>query len=198
MNDIIVSAKMVADLRERTGAGLIDCKRALQESNGDPEGAITVLKKKGIASAAKRADRKASAGIIESYTHTDGRIGVLLELNCETDFVAKNAEFKALARDICMHIAAIAPLHIRREDIPADVVEKERQIYATQVEGKPANAVEAILKGKMDKFFASVCLLEQPFVKDQDVTVGELISGFGSRTGENIRVNRFVRFQVNL
>jgi elongation factor Ts len=193
---VAISAKMVGELREQTGAGLMDCKNALTESGGDVEKAAEILKKKGVASAAKKADRSATEGIIESYIHTGGRVGVLLQLNCETDFVAKNDQFKALARDIAMHIAASAPVYVHFSDVPEDVVAREEALAAEQVAGKPAHAIAAIVRGKMEKYYASICLLNQPFVKDPDVTIGELISGFVARIGENIRVGRFTRFQI--
>ncbi|MDR2341078.1 MAG: translation elongation factor Ts [Puniceicoccales bacterium] len=192
----MISAKIVSELREQTGGGLLDCKRALEESGGNFEKAVEILRKKGVASAAKKAGRTATEGIIEAYIHTGGRVGVLLQLNCETDFVAKNDQFKALARDIAMHIAATAPTYVQAEDIPADVVAKEEAFAAEQVSGKPAHAIAAIVKGKMEKFYASVCLLNQPFVKNPDTTVGELVSGFIARIGENIRVGGFERFQI--
>ncbi|MDR0727653.1 MAG: translation elongation factor Ts [Puniceicoccales bacterium] len=192
-----ITAKMVGELRERTGAGPLDCKRALGESGGDFEKAVEILRKKGVASAAKKADRTATEGIIEAYIHTGGRVGVLVKLNCETDFVAKNDQFKALAKDIAMHIAATAPVYVQSSDVPADVVAKEESIAAEQVAGKPAHAIAAIVKGKMEKYYASVCLLNQPFVKNPDVTVGELISSFVAKIGENIHVGGFERFQIN-
>ncbi|MDR2677720.1 MAG: translation elongation factor Ts [Puniceicoccales bacterium] len=193
---VVISAKMVGELRERTGAGLMDCKQALSEGGGDFEKAIEILRRKGVASAAKKADRTAVEGIIEAYIHTGGRVGVLLQLNCETDFVAKNEQFKILARDVAMHIAATAPIYIQSQDVPLDVVAREEAFAAEQVVGKPAHAIEAIVKGKMEKYYASVCLLNQPFVKDPNVTVGELIGGFVARIGENIRIGRFSRFQI--
>jgi elongation factor Ts len=193
---VAISAKMVGELREQTGAGLMDCKNALSESGGDIEKAAEILKKKGVASAAKKADRTATEGIIEAYIHTGGRVGVLLQLNCETDFVAENDQFKALARDIAMHIAATAPVYVQSQDIPADVIAREEALAAEQVAEKPAHAIAAIVRGKMEKYYASICLLNQPFVKDPDVTIGELISSFVARIGENIRIGRFARFQI--
>ena len=194
MSDI--TAKMVGDLRAKTGAGLIDCKRALQEANGDIEEAITVLRKKGIASAAKKAGRSASEGLIEYYIHLGGKVGVLLEINCETDFVAKTDDFRKLAKDICMHIAAASPIGVGREDISPEILQKEREIAAGQVEGKPANIVEKIVEGKLEKVYAQFCLLEQPFVKNPDQTIKDLITDQISKLGENIVVRRFVRYQI--
>ncbi|UPA28733.1 MAG: translation elongation factor Ts [Verrucomicrobiota bacterium] len=191
-----VTAKMVSDLRSSTGAGFVDCKQALVEANGDFEEAVTILKKKGIATAAKKAGREATEGIIESYIHAGGRIGVLLELRCETDFVAKNSEFQSLAKDICMHIAASSPLYVSREEVPSEILDKEREIAAAQAAGKPQNAIDRIVEGKLDKWFQQVCLLEQPFIKDQDKTVQETIASLVAVIGENIQVGRFTRFQI--
>lgn len=191
-----VTAKMVSDLRSSTGAGFVDCKQALVEANGDFEEAVTILKKKGIATAAKKAGREATEGIIESYIHAGGRIGVLLELRCETDFVAKNSEFQSLAKDICMHIAASSPLYVSREEVPSEILDKEREIAAAQAAGKPQNAIDRIVDGKLDKWFQQVCLQEQPFIKDQDKTVQETIASLVAVIGENIQVGRFTRFQI--
>jgi elongation factor Ts len=191
-----ISAKMVGELRERTGAGLMECKRALVECGGDGEKAVLLLKKKGVAGAEKRLSREASEGLVASYVHTGGRIGVLLELNCETDFVAKNGQFGTLARDICLHIAAAQPAFLSSEEVPPEVIAREREVAESQVSGKPPHAVAAIVEGKLAKFFAGACLLQQPFVKNPDITVGNLIRENISRLGENIRVGRFVRFQV--
>ncbi|MDR0590312.1 MAG: translation elongation factor Ts [Puniceicoccales bacterium] len=191
-----ISAKLVSDLRGSTGAGFVDCKRALVEAEGDFERAITILKKRGIATAAKKLGREANEGIVESYIHGGGRIGVLLELNCETDFVAKNSEFRQLARDICMHIAAANPLYIARKDIPADVVGGEREIAGAQAQGKPQHAIDKIVEGKLDKWYQQICLLEQPFVKDQEKTVNDHIAATIAIIGENIRISRFARFQI--
>ncbi|MDR2577088.1 MAG: translation elongation factor Ts [Puniceicoccales bacterium] len=190
------SAKLVGELRERTGAGLMDCKKALEECGSDIEKAVIVLKKKGIASADKKAQRQAAEGLVTSYIHTGGRIGVLLQLNCETDFVAKNDQFIALAHDICMHIAAFSPQYVCKEDVPAEVIAREKEIAESQVVGKPPNAVNAIVEGKLAKYCAGICLLEQPFVKNPDISVGDLIKEHIAKIGENIRVVRFTRFQV--
>lgn len=191
-----ISAKMVADLREETGAGLMDCKKALVEAGGDRESAVLILKKKGIASALKKLDRDASEGIVESYIHLGGKVGVLLELNCETDFVAKNAEFRSLAKDLCMHIAAANPLYLSRQEVPEDVLAREREVAAAQLAGKPPAVLENIVKGKIEKFLAGVCLLDQPFVKDPEVTVQNLVNNGINKMGENIKIGRFVRFQI--
>lgn len=191
-----ITAKMVSELRARTGAGLMDCKKALSEAGGDEEAAITILKKKGMATAAKKADRSASEGLVGSYIHLGGKVGVLIEVNCESDFVAKNEEFQELVRDLAMHVAAASPLYVKRDDVPADLVEKEKEIAAAQAEGKPAHAVEKIVAGKLDKWYSQVCLMEQPFVKDSDQTVAEMLTAKISKTGENIVIKRFERFQI--
>lgn len=191
-----INAKMVNDLRQMTGAGMMECKKALVESNGNVEEAIDILKKKGVASAAKRAGRDASEGIIQSYIHLGGRVGVLLELNCETDFVAKNESFQQLAKDICMHIAAMSPMYVSAEDIPADLEDKERAIALEQCKGKPEKAIESIVAGKLKKWHSEICLLDQPFVKNQDITVGAHITQAIATIGENIKVGRFTRYQI--
>ncbi|MDH7500725.1 MAG: translation elongation factor Ts, partial [candidate division NC10 bacterium] len=168
-----ISAAMVKDLREKTGAGIMDCKRALHEAQGDFEKSIEILRKWGLASAAKRSERIAAEGLIASYLHPGNKLGVLLELNCETDFVARTPEFSALAKDLCMQVAAARPLYIRREEVPEELLAKEAEIYREEMKGKgkPEKVVEKIVQGKLEKFFAEVCLLEQPFVKDPEVTV---------------------------
>lgn len=191
-----INAKMVADLRAKTGAGLMDCKKALVETNGNEEEAVTLLRKKGIASADKKSSRDAGDGLVESYIHMGGKVGVLIEVNCETDFVAKTDDFKTLTRDIAMHIAAASPQCVDREGVPQDLLNKEREIAAGQVEGKPANIVEKIVEGKLEKVYQQVCLLEQPFVKNPDQTVGEMIKQSIAKLGENIVVRRFARFQI--
>jgi len=191
-----ISATMVNELRAKTGAGLMDCKRALVENKGDQGAAAEWLRKKGIASAVKKADRAAKEGIVTSYIHLGGKVGVLIEVNCETDFVAKTDEFQALAKDLCMQIAAASPLFVMREQVPAELLEKEKEIAAAQVVGKPAPAVEKIVQGKIDKWFGTVCLLEQPFVRDQNKTVKDYIAEAIARTGENIVVRRFVRYAI--
>lgn len=191
-----ISAKLVADLRAQTGAGLMDCKKALVESAGDSEKALSILRKKGVATAAKKAGREASEGLIESYIHLGGKVGVLVEVKCETDFVAKNDDFKSLARDIAMHIAAASPLFVSRESVPEDVLEKEREVAASQAEGKPPQAIQKIVEGKLDKYFSTVCLLEQPFVKNPDQTIRELLTENIAKLGENLVVERFARYQL--
>jgi elongation factor Ts len=191
-----ISAQMVADLREKTGAGLLDCKKALTESNGNVEEAITILRKKGAASAAKKAERATKEGLVESYIHVGSKVGVLIEVNCETDFVARNDEFRAFVKDLCLQIAAASPLYVSREEVPESEIAKERDIAAAQVQGKPPAAVQKIVEGKLDKFYATVCLLDQPFVKLPEKTVKELLTAQISKIGENIQIRRFVRFQV--
>lgn len=193
-----ISAKMVKTLRDRTGAGMMDCKRALQETGGDLEQAVDSLRSKGAAKAAQRSDRAVREGVVASYLHHGGRIGVLLELNCETDFVAATDEFRALARDLAMHVAASDPLAVRTEDVDAEVVERERRVYEEQVaaEGKPEKIRDRIVAGKMAKFFKERVLVEQPFVKDPDRSVGDLVTEVSARTGEKISVARFARFRV--
>ena len=195
---VTISAQDVKALRDRTAAGIIDCKNALQEAGGDPEKAIDLLRTRGAAKAAKRADRKASEGTIGTYVHHNGNVAVLLELNSETDFVAKNPEFQQLARDLAMHIASAAPLAVSAEHVPADDVERERQVYMAKVaeEGKPENIRAKIVEGKLSKWFKETALLEQPFVKDPELSIEELIDGVSAKTGEKISVARFVRFQV--
>jgi elongation factor Ts len=194
----MVTAEMVKELRERTGAGILDCKKALTEKNGDVEKAIEFLREKGLAAAAKKAGRIAAEGLCESYIHGGGRIGVLLELNCETDFVAKTDDFKTLAKDICMQIAAAKPEYVRREEVPEEVVEKEKEIFTHQAlnEGKPAAVVEKMIVGRLEKFYKEICLLEQPFIKDSDKTVQQLIVEKIATIGENINVRRFVRYEL--
>lgn len=193
---ISIPAQAVSDLRAQTGAGFVDCKKALLECNGDVEKATEWLRKKGIATAAKKASREAIEGTVTSYIHTGGRIGVLLQLNCETSFVAINEEFVQLAKDICMHIAALSPSYVNREEVPAELVEKERQIAQAQTEGKPAASIEKIVQGKIDKFFSDICLLEQEYVKAPGKTVKDVIDEKIAKIGENIVVVKFARFQV--
>ncbi len=191
-----ISATMVNDLRAQTGAGLMDCKKALVETNGNVEEAITILRKKGAASAAKKADRDTKEGAIESYIHLGGKVGVLIEVNCETDFVARNDDFKQFVKDLCLHIAAAAPVCVSREQVPAADVEKEREIAVSQVAGKPPAAIQKIVEGKLDKYFSSVALLEQPFVKNPEKTVKEILAATIQKTGENIQIRRFTRYQL--
>ncbi|MDR1528578.1 MAG: translation elongation factor Ts [Puniceicoccales bacterium] len=191
-----ISAKMVNDLRLRSGAGMMECKKALVETQGDMEEAIVLLKKRGIINAAKKSGREVAEGIVQSYIHSGGRIGVLLELNCETDFVAKNETFQQLAKDICMHIAAMSPIYVAANDIPPEIEARERSIAAEQCAGKPANAMEKIISGKLAKWHSEVCLLDQPFIKAQEISVGAYIAQSVATIGENIKVGRFVRYQI--
>jgi len=194
----MITMEMVKELRERTGAGVLDCKKALTEKNGDLEKAVEYLREKGLAAAAKKAGRISAEGIVEAYIHGGGRIGVLLELNCETDFVAKTPAFKELARDIALQIAASSPEFVQREDVPENILEKEREILKIQAlnEGKPEKVVEKMVEGRIEKYFKEVCLLEQPFIKDPEIAVKDLIVGKISKIGENIKVRRFVRYEV--
>ena len=193
-----ISASLVRDLREKTGAGIMDCKKALAETELNFEAAVTYLREKGLASAAKRADKATSEGAVGSYIHAGGKVGVIVEVNCETDFVAKTDEFQSFVKDIAMHIAALNPLYVKREDVPQDVIDKERSIYKTQAleSGKPEKVVEKMVDGKVGKFFQEVCLLEQSFVKDPDRTVKELLTATIAKLGENISIKRFARFKV--
>jgi elongation factor Ts len=193
----MVTAEQVKQLREITGAGMLDCKKVLDQTNGNVDKAIEVLREKGLAAAAKKASRIAAEGVVESYIHGGGRIGVLVEVNCETDFVAQNEDFKALVKDICMQIAAAKPEYVRREEVPADIIEKEKEILTAQAvnEGKPANIAEKMVSGRIEKFYKEICLLEQPFIKDPDKTVGQLVTEKVATIGENISVRRFVRYE---
>ncbi len=193
-----VSIDKVKALREKTGAGIMDCKKALAETNGDIDAAVEFLRKRGIAKAAKLGLRKAAEGLVHAYIHPGGRIGSLVEVNCETDFVARTEEFKALVKDIAMQIAATSPRALTPEDLDRDVVEKEKEIYRSQAiaEGKPDHIVEKIVEAKIQKFYEEVCLLEQAFIKDPDVKVGDLVKELSGKVGENIVVRRFARFQL--
>ncbi|NPV60900.1 MAG: translation elongation factor Ts [Actinobacteria bacterium] len=193
-----INAKQVKELRESTGAGIMDCKQALQEAGGDVEKAVRILREKGLAGAQKKAGRSAADGIIDAYIHLNNRIGVLVEVNCETDFVARNETFRAMVHDIAMHIAAARPLYVSPEDIPAEVLEQEKEINRNRAlkEGKPENVVDKIVEGRLKKYYEEVCLLDQPFVKDPEITVGELVKRTIAAVGENIVVRRFARFQV--
>ncbi|MDP3261248.1 MAG: translation elongation factor Ts [Thermodesulfovibrionales bacterium] len=192
-----ISADRVKELREKTGAGMMECKKALTESKGDFEKAIDCLRQKGLATAAKKASRSASEGLVSSYIHMD-KIGVLLEVNCETDFVAKTDDFKGLVKDVALHIAAANPSYLSHEDVPQDIIEREKDIYKAQVTNKPPQVVEKIVEGKLDKFFGDMCLLEQAFVKDpeQKLKIKELVTEKIAKLGENIVIRRFVRFQL--
>ena len=193
----MITAEMVRELRERTGAGMMDCKKALNESNGDMNKAIEFLREKGLAAAAKKSGRIAAEGIVDAYIHGDGRIGVLLEVNIETDFAAKNEEFKSFVRDVAMQIAAAKPEYIRREEVPAELVEKEKEILKSQAlnEGKPEKIVEKMVEGRIDKFYKEICLLEQSFIKDPDKTIQQLLTERIATIGENINIRRFARFE---
>lgn len=193
---ITITAQMVNDLRTATGAGLLDCKKALTEANGNFEEATTILRKKGAASAAKKADRATREGLIESYIHVGGKVGVLIEVNCETDFVARNDDFKAFVKDLCLQIAAANPTVVSREQVAEADLAKEREIAAAQVQGKPPAAVQKIVEGKLEKYYSTVCLLDQPFVKIPEKTIKEILTEKIAKIGENIQVRRFVRFQL--
>jgi len=196
-----IRAESVKELREKTGAGFMDCKKALSEADGNFEQAVRWLREKGLAAAAKKAGRVASEGLIHAYLHAGGRIGVLVEVNCETDFVAKTPDFQNLAKDVAMQVAAASPAlprYVRREEIPAEVIEQEREIYRAQARssGKPDKVIDKIAEGKLEKFFADVCLLEQPFIRDPEKTVKDVVSEAVAKLGENIVVRRFARFQL--
>lgn len=193
-----ITASMVKELRDKTGVGMMECKKALQETDGDLDKAQNHLRKKGLADASKRSGRSTSEGLIETYIHIGGQIGVMIEMNCETDFVARNDQFKSLARDIAMHIAASAPRYVSREEVPEDEVNKEKEILMAQPDmaSKPENVREKIVEGRIGKYFEQICLLDQSFVKNPDEKVGDLIKTSMSTIGENIRVRRFVRFSV--
>jgi len=193
-----ITAQMVKELRERTGAPMMDCKAALSEAAGDVENAIDVLRTRGLAKAAKKAGRATSEGVVGHYIHAGGRIGVLVEVNCETDFVARTEDFQSLVRDVAMHIAAADPRFVRREEVTPEVLERERAIYREQAlaSGKPAAVVDRIVDGKLEKFYSEAVLLEQPFVKDPDTTVGNLVAERVAKVGENIQIRRFARFKI--
>jgi elongation factor Ts len=193
-----ITADMVKQLRDKTGAGMMECKAALAEAGGNMEEAITLLRKRGLAQAAKRAGRATGQGTIGSYIHMGGRIGVLVEVNCESDFVARTDDFNNLVREVAMHIAAADPKWVRREDVPADAIEKERAIYRAQMEntGKPANVIDKIIEGKLGSFYSQFVLLEQPSIRDGSQTVQQMVAQASAKTGENITVNRFVRFRL--
>ena len=193
-----ISIELVKNLRQRTGAGIVDCKTALQETKGDMDGAIDYLRRKGLAAAAKKAGRIAAEGLVSSYIHAGGRIGVLVEINCETDFVAKTEEFQTFVKNIAMHIAAANPQYVKKEDVPLEVLEKEREIYRSQAleSGKPAKVIDKIAEGKLEKFYSEVCLLEQMYVRDSDLTIREVLDSMIAKVGENINIRRFARFQL--
>jgi elongation factor Ts len=189
-----IDPQLVKKLREKTNAGMMDCKRALVEAAGDSAKAEAILRTKGIASASKKASRATTEGIVASYIHLQGKVGVLVEVNCETDFVAKNENFRAFVKDITLHIAAAHPLYVSRADVPSNLIEAEREIYKAQAKGKPENVVEKIVDGKLDKFFSTVCLLEQGFIKNPDQTIGDLVKAKIAELGENIVIRRFTRY----
>ena len=191
-----IDSKLVKQLREQTNAGFMDCKRALVESGGDLEKAETILRTKGIASAAKKARRATKEGIVASYIHLQGKVGVLVEVNCETDFVARNENFREFVKDITLHIAAAHPLYVGRADVPGNLIEAEREIYKTQVQDKSAHVADKIVDGKLEKLYSTVCLLEQGFIKNPDVTISDLLNSKIAELGENIVIRRFVRYLV--
>jgi elongation factor Ts len=195
-----ITSQMVKELRDKTNAGMMDCKKALTETQGDMEKAIDLLRQKGLAVAQKRAGRATSEGVIETYIHAGGKLGVMVEVNCETDFVAKNSDFIEFAKNVAMHVAAANPVSIRREDVPAELAERERNIFIQQAidSGKPANIAEKMVGGKMDRFFAENCLMEQKFVKNPDLSIQDLLNELIAKLGENISVKRVARFQVGV
>lgn len=193
-----ISAQLVKELREATNAGILDCKKALSDANGDFDQAVEILRKKGLSSAAKKASRETNEGIVGHYIHPGSKVASLIELNCETDFVARTEQFQTLARDLAMHVVAARPSYLRREEIPADVVAREKDIYREQManSGKPAHVLEKILEGKLDKWYSEVCLLEQGFIKDPDTSIQQLLTQTIATLGENIKVNRFARIAI--
>ena len=198
MATVTITAEQVKQLRDKTGAGMMECKAALTEAAGDQGKAVDILRKKGLASAAKRAGRATSNGVVGSYIHMGGKVGVLVEVNCETDFVARTEDFQGLVKELALHIAAADPRYVRREEVPADVLEKEKEIYRAQFadSGKPAPVVEKIVEGKLGSFYSQIVLIDQPSVRDPNVTVSQLIAQASAKTGENITVSRFARFKV--
>lgn len=195
----MIDTKKITQLRSQTGAGMVECKKALEEAGGDFQKAVEVLRKKGEAKAAKKsAEREAKEGVVYSYIHATNKIGAMLELNCETDFVARNEEFKELAHDLAMHIVALNPLYIKPEDVPQEVLRKEKEVYAEQLrtEAKPEEIIEKIVEGKLNKYYEEVCLLKQPFIKNEDITIEELIKEKIAKLGEKIEINRFCRFEI--
>jgi elongation factor Ts len=193
-----ITADLVKQLRDRTGAGMMECKAALTEANGNLEEAITLLRKRGLSQAAKRAGRATAQGLIGSYIHLGGKIGVLVEVNCESDFVARTEDFQNLVKEVAMHIAAADPRWVRREDVPGETIEKEKNIYRAQMEnaGKPAHVLEKIIEGKLGSFYSQLVLLEQPSIRDQAVTIAQLVAQTSAKTGENIAISRFTRYRV--
>jgi elongation factor Ts len=193
---MVITAAMVKKLRDATGAGMMECKAALSEANGNMEEATTILRKRGLAQATKKAGRSTNEGLIGSYIHMGGKIGVLVEVNCESDFVARTEDFQNLAREIAMHVAAASPQYVRREDVPGDVLDRERGIYRDQVKDKPVQVMDKIVEGKLNSFYEQVCLLDQPSIRDPKVTVGQLVQAAVAKLGENISIARFVRFKL--
>lgn len=195
-----ITSQMVKELRDKTSAGMMDCKKALGETEGDMEKAVDLLRKKGLAVAAKRAGRATSEGVVETYIHAGGKLGVMIELNCETDFVAKTDQFRELARDLGMHVAASNPVSVDREGVPADILAREKDIYVQQAleSGKPDNIVEKIVSGKVEKYLAEICLLEQKYVKNPDLSIQDLLTDCIGKMGENISIRRFARFQIGV
>ncbi len=193
-----ITAGMVKELREATGAGILDCRKALEAADGNFDGAVDFLRERGLSQAAKRMDRQAKEGLVHAYIHSGGRIGVLVEVNCETDFVARTDEFQGFVNDVAMQIAALAPQFVARADVPADLLEHERQLYRAQAleEGKPEQVIDRIVEGRLEKFYQQVCLLEQDFIRDEDTTIEELLKAQISKTGENIVIRRFSRYQL--
>ena len=195
-----ISAEKVKELRDKTGSGIMDCKEALKVAGGNFDKAIEYLREKGMSAATKKSSRATKEGAVTSYIHMEGKVGVMVELNCETDFVAKTQDFRTLSKDIAMHIAAMNPLYVKAEEVPADVIESERGIYKKQAlaEGKPEKIVERIIDGKLKKYYEDVCLMNQRFIKDQDVTIEKLVKNAIAKTGENIVVRRFIRYQLGV
>jgi elongation factor Ts len=193
-----ISAALVKKLRDATGAGMMECKAALTEANGNIDEATTILRKRGLAQATKKAGRSTNEGVIGHYIHTGGKIGVLVEVNCETDFVARTDDFQNLTREIAMHIAAASPQYVRREDVPADVLDRERAVYRAQMEGqnKPAAVIDKIVEGKLNAFYEQVCLMDQPSIRDPKLTIGQIVQAAIAKMGENIAIPRFVRFKI--
>ena len=193
-----ISSQLVKDLRQKTGAGVMDCKAALQEAQGDMEKAIEYLRRKGLATAAKKASRVANDGLVSAYIHAGGKIGVLVEVNCETDFVARTEDFQSFVKNVAMHIAAASPQYIRREEVPPEIIDREKRIYREQAldSGKPERVLDKIVEGKLERFYSEVCLLEQTYVRDPDVTVKDVLDALIAKIGENITIRRFARFQL--
>ena len=193
-----ITSQMVKELRDKTNAGMMDCKKALGETEGDLEKAVDLLRQKGLAVAAKRADRATSEGVVECYIHAGGKLGVMVEVGCETDFVAKTDDFQAFAKDVAMHIAAVMPVAVTRDEVPAEMVDREREIYVKQAKesGKPENIIEKIVTGKLEKYLSEICLMDQKFVKNPDLSIQDLLNELIAKMGENISIKRFAHFQI--